>query len=67
MQLLVGLFALTQAAHKTCLDQADEMARAGLVLPAIGMAIWTETVFGPVLAAQQNIVDQIAASASSFD
>jgi hypothetical protein len=67
MHLLVGMFALTQAARQTWMGQADELSRQGLIGPAIFLRAYTDIVFAPVMAAQEEVVRQIAASASSFD
>lgn len=66
MHALVVNCALTQAARQTCLDQADELARVGLIVPAVWLRAYTAFFFGPILDLQKQVVDQIAA-ASSFE
>lgn len=67
MQFLVGMFALTQGARQMWIEQADELSRLGLVGPAFALRAYTEMAFAPVIAMQEDVVRQIAASASSFD
>lgn len=67
MQFLVGIFALTQGARRSWLDQAAELSQMGFIGPAMLLTAYTEMVFAPVIAAQDHVVEQIATSASSFD
>lgn len=66
MHALIVSCALTQAARSTCLGHADELARVGLIVPAMCLRAYTAIVFGPILDIQKQVVDQIAA-ASSFE
>jgi hypothetical protein len=67
MQFVVGMFALTQGARQMWIEQADELSRLGLIGPAVALRACTEMAFAPAIAMQDEVVRQIAASASSFD